>query len=381
MRNRPEFAAIVVLVMLVGGASLLSRPNVGTTPVERSTPIPSPIIAEMPSTPTSLPTLSTNTELALELENTPTPPPTLPPLPSDNDRTPLAASAPQIPLSEIVATSVSTPQGYNPPPLEVPLAINPNDHFWMVRPLDSDKTNSGLPTYQFGSNGSTDEFRMHHGIDIPNPNGTQIRAAGSGTVIWAARGLKTEFEYIGCYANVIVIEHDVGFQGEPIYSLYAHLFAMLVEEGEHVESSQPIALTGSTGCSSGPHLHFEVRVGENGYNFARNPVLWMAPYTGTGVIAGTVTYASGKPIYDAPITVIDLETGRVAYRQGAYAAASAQPDPAWNETFAIGDVPAGRYLVTSYFGSTTWSGEVTVVPGATSWVNMIRYEATEREEQ
>lgn len=379
MTNRPELTAIVIFATLVVGAGLIARSGAATGLSESSAPPPSPIMAELPGTPTPLPTVVTESELALELADTPTLPPTLPPTPSGSERTPLAAFAPQVSQPNAVSTAVPTPQGFNPQPLEVPLAINPNDHFWMVRPLNSDKTNSGIITYPFGSNGSRDEYRIHHGIDIPNPNGTEIRAAADGTVIWAANGLQTDYEYIGCYANVVVIEHDSGWQGEPLYTLYAHLFAILVQEGQHVESGQPIALTGTTGCSTGPHLHFEVRVGENGYNFARNPVLWMAPYVGTGVIAGRVTFASGSPIHDAPITVIDLDTGRVVYRQGTYAGPGAEPDPAWNENFAIGDVPAGRYLVTSYFGSTTFSGEVTVVPGATSWVDMVRYEATDRE--
>jgi len=379
MTRRPEATFVVVLVGLVIGVGLLSRTGTGPAQGNQKQPPPSPILAELPSTPTPLPTPTLDT-LSLELVPTPTTPPTLPPQPNGSDTTPKAAFAPQITLPDVESTSIPTPEGWNPPPLEVPLARNPNDHFWFIRPLQSDKTNAGIITYPFGSNGALDEYRIHHGIDIPNPNGTEILAAGDGTVIWADWGLQSEYEYIGCYANVVVIEHDVGYQGEPLYTLYAHLYAILVQQGQHVESGQPIALTGTTGCSSGPHLHFEVRVGENGYNFARNPVLWMAPYTGTGVIAGRVTFASGNPIYDAPITVIDIDTGRVAFRQGTYAGPGVQPDAAWDENFAIGDVPAGRYLVTSYYGSTTFAGEVTVVPGATSWVDMVRYEASERDE-
>lgn len=379
MRQRPESTAIVVLMMLVAGAGLLGRANARGTS-NRNLPPPSPIMAAMPASPTPQVGLAAEAEVGLQFADTPTPPPTLPSALIDQEASAEAVYGPQIPAAEIQPTPIPTPEGYNPPPLEVPLAINPKDHFWMIRPLDSDKTNSAIITYPFGSNGSRDEYRIHHGIDIPNPNGTEIRAAADGTVIWAENGLQTQYEYIGCYANVVVIEHDFGFQGEPVYTLYAHLFAMLVEEGAHVESGQPIGLTGSTGCSTGPHLHFEVRIGENGYNYARNPALWMAPYVGTGVIAGRVTFPSGAPIYDAPITVIDLATGRVVYRTGTYAGPGAESDPVWEETFAIADVPAGQYLVTSYFGSTTWSGEVTVVPGATAWVEMNRYEASERDE-
>ncbi|MFU8890419.1 MAG: murein hydrolase activator EnvC family protein [Anaerosomatales bacterium] len=92
--------------------------------------------------------------------------------------------------------------------------------------------------------------RMHHGIDISRGGGT-IVAAGDGTVIRASYG------WNGGYGNIIVIDH-----GDGLTTLYAHILdgGLKVSNGQSVTKGQAIALVGSTGYSTGPHLHFEVRV-------------------------------------------------------------------------------------------------------------------------
>jgi len=92
--------------------------------------------------------------------------------------------------------------------------------------------------------------RFHHGIDISRGGGT-IVAAGDGTVIRAAYG------WNGGYGNLIVIDH-----GDGLTTLYAHILdgGIKVSNGQSVTKGQAIALVGSTGYSTGPHLHFEVRV-------------------------------------------------------------------------------------------------------------------------
>lgn len=89
--------------------------------------------------------------------------------------------------------------------------------------------------------------RFHHGIDIAAPNGTNIVAAGGGTVSFAG--------WRGGYGNTVIIDHGGGFQ-----TLYAHASALLVKAGQRMTQGQAIARVGSTGQSTGPHLHFEVRV-------------------------------------------------------------------------------------------------------------------------
>ena len=88
---------------------------------------------------------------------------------------------------------------------------------------------------------------MHTGVDLREPTGTPARATAAGTVTFA--GMK------GGYGNMIEIDH-----GNGLATRYAHLSAILVEEGQSVEAREIIGKVGSTGRSTGSHLHYEVRV-------------------------------------------------------------------------------------------------------------------------
>ena len=88
---------------------------------------------------------------------------------------------------------------------------------------------------------------FHPGLDIAAPMGTTVTAAASGTVILA--------QWYGGYGNFIMIDH-----GNGVASGYGHLSAIYVSNGQQVQKGQAIGAVGSTGHSTGPHLHFEVRV-------------------------------------------------------------------------------------------------------------------------
>jgi len=88
---------------------------------------------------------------------------------------------------------------------------------------------------------------MHEGIDIAAPTGTPIRAAAGGTVISAG--------WLGGYGNLTVIDHGGG-----VSTAYGHQSAFAVGGGQAVAQGQVIGYVGSTGHSTGPHLHFEVRI-------------------------------------------------------------------------------------------------------------------------
>jgi murein DD-endopeptidase MepM/ murein hydrolase activator NlpD len=89
--------------------------------------------------------------------------------------------------------------------------------------------------------------RMHEGIDITCATGTPVRAAASGTVIYAG--------WLGGYGNLVVVDHGGGLS-----TAYAHNSSYASSVGQSVAAGEVISYAGSTGDSSGPHVHFEVRV-------------------------------------------------------------------------------------------------------------------------
>ncbi len=92
---------------------------------------------------------------------------------------------------------------------------------------------------------------FHSGIDIGGPNGGAIKASNDGKVIFSG--------WYGGYGKVVILDHGV-INGQPITTLYAHMSTILVNNGQMVKKGQQIGKEGSTGYSTGPHCHFEVRV-------------------------------------------------------------------------------------------------------------------------
>mgnify|MGYP006388770055 CR=1 FL=1 len=108
----------------------------------------------------------------------------------------------------------------------------------------------GTITSRFGRRRSG----IHTGLDIATSNGTPLKAAASGTVVYSA--------WKGSYGNLVIVDHGNGIQ-----TYYAHCSRLYVSVGQTVSQGETIAAVGSTGNSTGPHLHLEIRV--NGV--AKNP--------------------------------------------------------------------------------------------------------------
>ena len=101
---------------------------------------------------------------------------------------------------------------------------------------------------------------FHTGIDLAVPLGTPVFAAADGVVALARPMTDSSGNLVG-YGNYIVIQHDTGLK-----TLYGHLLAIGVKEGDLVKRGQLIGLVGSTGNSTGPHTHFEVRIDNSPVN-------------------------------------------------------------------------------------------------------------------
>lgn len=111
---------------------------------------------------------------------------------------------------------------------------------------------SGIISSRFGARSSI-RSSAHTGLDIATSTGTPVLAAASGTVTFSGRK--------GSYGNLLVITHSNGVQ-----TYYGHCSKLYVSVGTTVTQGQTVAAVGSTGNSTGPHLHFEVRVNGVAYN-------------------------------------------------------------------------------------------------------------------
>jgi murein DD-endopeptidase MepM/ murein hydrolase activator NlpD len=105
----------------------------------------------------------------------------------------------------------------------------------------------------------------HPGIDFGAPFGSTVVAASAGTVLFAG--------WNSGYGYLVVIDHGGG-----LHTRYGHNSTLLVQVGEKVSAGEPIARSGSTGDSTGPHVHFEVRLNSTNETFsgvAVDPAIWM----------------------------------------------------------------------------------------------------------
>lgn len=236
-------------------------------------------------------------------------------------------------------------------PWGAPLALGPHDHFYLHWPLSQ---HSLPPSQRYGVFQETGDNSLPHlGLDVSLNAGTPILAAGAGEVVWADYGLfyRSPNYLEDPYGISVAIRHNFGHQGRPLYTIYAHLRETRVTLGEQVVAGQVIGLSGNTGQSSGPHLHFEVRLGENSVYFTHNPELWVVPTDGYGVLVGRITDTRDIPLMNRLVEVRNLADRR---RINAYTYATQirlLPDDYYNENFVLGELPPGRYeIAIPHFG-------------------------------
>ncbi|NOY97816.1 MAG: peptidoglycan DD-metalloendopeptidase family protein [Chloroflexi bacterium] len=333
MRRKCRFAILFGLTLgLALGLSACraeNKPGSGPTPtpvVEMAATPPSPGEAEMPPVPTRM-----------------------------------------APLRFVIPTPGAEPiSDWRPPLYPVPWAISPYDHFYFARPIPADEVNWPLADYRYGGIffGST----VHTGVDIPAKSGAPILAAGPGTVVWAGWGLYSNWpeNKEDPYGLAVAIRHDFGYKDQPLYTIYAHMQRVDVGLGQWVDTGEQIGLVGETGHTTGPHLHFEVRVGENGFFNTYNPELWIAPPQGWGVLVGHVTDTYDRPLHHYTIYVKSYASGR-RHTVKTYGPGTVNSDEYYQENMVLSDLAAGWYEITIERNGREEKLQVEIFPGQVTY--------------
>lgn len=359
-RRVPITVGLFSILLLVCAACQVSEPTATLPPAATAFP---PTATQLPPTSTPVvinPIPAPKVQESIKIES----PPQEIAVKSENP-----ASEPVLePLEiEFSATNQEMVTGWRPPLYPVPLALTPFDHFYFSRPYAVNETGWPVEDYRYG--GSFFEDVVHSGMDIKIPVGTPIIAAGPGVVTWAGYGLFAgRYDPDDPYGNAVMIRHSFGYQGALIYTVYAHLDQVFVEKDQQVETGDLLGLSGKTGATSGPHLHFEVRLDDSGQGFfsTRNPELWLVPPQGWGVLAGRVMNTGGRKVKGQLVIVRPPESEHF-WRANSYHGGTVNSDPYYMENLVISDLPAGRYEIQINYLSRIYRREIDIYPGLVTY--------------
>ncbi len=247
---------------------------------------------------------------------------------------------------------------------------------WFRRPIDRLDNAFIDQTYRYGST-MGGNFQQHQGVEFNNPDGTPVLAIGPGRVVYAGRAEQG--------ALTVAIRHDTTVAGPDgrlrIYSVYYHNSELDVSVGEEVSAGQRIARVGNTGRATNDHLHLEVHAApgddialvvdslQRYPAYTTNPELWIEPLPGTGLVAGQVLDAAGKPVPQARIYgLVKPEPAETPFSFAETYGDRAHSHPLYGEHFAVSDVPPGSYVLGTEIGGKKVFRRVTVEEGLLTWV-------------
>ncbi|MDX9866076.1 MAG: M23 family metallopeptidase [Anaerolineaceae bacterium] len=259
---------------------------------------------------------------------------------------------------------------WRPPLYDTPWALTPHDHFYFARPVAADEVNWPLDNYRYGAQFPGLPDVIHTGADFPAPRNTPILAAGPGVIMWAGWDLfdRQLAPSEDPYGIAVAIKHDFGYQDRRLYTVYAHMDRVDVVPGQRVETGDPLGIIGTTGFTTGPHVHFEVRIETGGFFASRNPELWMAPPQGWGVLAGRLMNTNGSLLKGHSLYVRSLQTNERRTIHSYSSTTKVTGDDYYQENLALSDLPAGDYELSIEYEEGTWfSTQITIQPGAVSY--------------
>lgn len=317
------------------------------------------MISQTPTVIAATPTLTPPIPTATPAEETPPPP---------SSGVSVVDNGGDEPLHFVFPTPGPAPKSlWRPPLVDVPFALGPHDHFYFARPIAADEVNWPLADYRYGGIFFGTNI-IHTGVDIDAPTGTPVLAAASGKVIWSGYGL---FSGAGNtddpYGLAVAIRHDFGYQGERLYTIYAHMEELNVIAGQTVNQGETLGKVGETGKTTGPHLHFEVRLGNNTFYTTRNPELWLAPPQGWGVLVGRFMDTSGTLLYNKEV-VVRSEDGTHYWTVRTYGPSAVVSDAYYRENMVISDLPAGKYTIWIQYNDHLDKVAIEINPGAVTYL-------------
>jgi murein DD-endopeptidase MepM/ murein hydrolase activator NlpD len=359
-------ALLALAALLAGCSAFQQEPTATPTPTETPTSTPSP-------TPTVSPTATATATATQTATATATPTATVTPTATATPTiTPTVALTPTTAVTVSAARTTVTPivPGGPWPTPDVSLA---SDHYWLGRPTGPGTTQWASPFYPYASTGQG-AYLLHHGADIGNPTGTPLLAPADGVVVFAgadnqvAVGPTTNF-----FGNAVIIELDRRYNEQPVFVLLGHMDRVDVQAGQRVGRGQRVGTVGSTGIALGPHVHVEVRIGRNDYDYTRNPEFWLEPLPGHGTIAGRILTADGLHLPNVPILFYPgpaFNSPRYYAHTYLDALGLIWPDDEWGENFLLADLPAGPYRVEVSVNGRVYYVELVVEAGRTTWMEL-----------
>lgn len=345
-----RFLTITTVILLLSSLLTACRPYIGGSGLRsvHEAEIQLPVIVQQPAAE----------QQAAEPSPIPTEPAAALPEPT-------ASPAPlrfTLPTPEAAPVSLWRPALYR-----TPWALGPYDHFFFARPIAADEVNWPLADYRYGGIFPGTTSVVHTGIDIDAPMYTPVLAAAKGTVVWADFGL-----FSGApnpddpYGLAVAIRHDFGWNGQRLYTIYAHMDKILVTTGQELEAGEQLGVVGVTGNTTGPHLHFEVRIKNNNFFTTLNPELWLAPPVGWGVLVGQIRNTNGSMLDAQDVTVKSLDTGR-KWVVRSYGNAVVNPDSYYDENVVLSDLPAGNYEIIIDYLKDRYTLQTAINPGAITY--------------
>ena len=341
---RPRLPAVYLFALLLLSAcaapAAQTAPTPGRTAAALSSPTAAPT-ATPPALPSPRPTATGTATPTATAPASPTattvPSPTTPPTPTPDPALGLPCPDPAPVKPDYAAYTLTAGLWPTPDPAAAPPPLT------LANPLPEAGRNAGYP---YGSDGSG-RYLLHNGLDMADEDDALAVAPGDGTIVLARDDVDELFGWrCDWYGQVVVLRLDESHDGQPVYVLFGHVKDVQVVEGQRVTRGEPLAREGTAGVATVAHLHLEVRVGANTFGATRNPLLWLEPWSGSGVIAGRLVDPDGRAWQGVTVTLIDKDGALLnTWTYLDDPDHLIHPEPALGENFVFGPVAEGRYTV------------------------------------